>query len=311
MNDEAKRASAPSGWQERYQQLTQQDWPASCLFMVATPIGNLADLSLRAWQVLRDCDVIVAEDTRVTRHLLQGWGLDTPLWPVHRHNEAVMAQRVIERLHAGERVALVSDAGAPAVSDPGARMVRAVRGAGLRVVPIPGPSAVIAALMATGVSTDHNPAFVFAGFAPSKGGARRKWLEYWCFLAAPVVIFETPHRLTAALADLQVVCGPERIVHVARELTKRFEEVASLPLAEAGAWLAARPQRRQGEFVLIVEAPPAVDTHAVHPDDQHLMDALLKKLSVRDAARILTDTGRLPRDAAYRLALERSESAAR
>src|SRR5699024_6972644 len=184
MNDEAKRASAPSGWQERYQQLTQQDWPASCLFMVATPIGNLADLSLRAWQVLRDCDVIVAEDTRVTRHLLQGWGLDTPLWPVHRHNEAVMAQRVIERLHAGERVALVSDAGAPAVSDPGARMVRAVRGAGLRVVPIPGPSAVIAALMATGVSTDHNPAFVFAGFAPSKGGARRKWLEYWCFLAA-------------------------------------------------------------------------------------------------------------------------------
>lgn len=306
MNDEVKHASVLSGWHERYEQLLHQDWPAGCLFVVATPIGNLADLGLRAWRVLRDCDVIVAEDTRVSRHLLQGWGLDTPLWPAHRHNEAAMAQRVIERLQSGDRIAMVSDAGAPAVSDPGALMVRAVREAGLRIVPIPGPSAVIAALMSTGVTTDQNPAFVFAGFAPGKAGARRKWLEYWCFLPAPVVIFETPHRLAAAMADLNAVCGPDRIVHVCRELTKRFEEVAGMPLGEAADWLAGRAQRSQGEFVLIVEAAPASDRAAVHPDDERLMDALLKKLSVRDAARVLTESGRLPRDAAYRLALARS-----
>lgn len=305
MNDDRENASAMSGWVERYQQLARQDWPAATLYVVATPIGNLADLSLRAWQALRDCTVVVAEDTRVTRQLLQAWHLDTPLWSAHRHNEAAMTAQVIEHLQAGERVALVSDAGAPAVSDPGARMVAAVRNAGLRVVPIPGPSAVVTALMATGATSDHNPAFVFAGFAPSKAVARRKWLSYWCFLPAPVVIFESPHRLSAALADLDAVCGPDRVLHVARELTKRFEEVATMPVAEAPDWLAAQPHRAQGEFVLIVDAEPADGGEQVGPDDIRLMDALLKKLSVRDAARVLTEAGRLSRDAAYKLALER------
>lgn len=153
-------------WKRLIERVGTQSWPAATLYVVATPIGNLADLSVRAWQTLLRCDVVAAEDTRSTRPLLQAWGIETPLMSAHRHNEASAAEAIVERLHRGERVALVSDAGAPAVSDPGARIVKAVREAGFTVVPLPGASAVITALMATGVTTDENPAFAFAGFLP-------------------------------------------------------------------------------------------------------------------------------------------------
>jgi 16S rRNA (cytidine1402-2'-O)-methyltransferase len=204
-------------------------------------------------------------------------------------------------------VALVSDAGAPAVSDPGARIVRAVREAGYAVVPIPGPSAVIAALMASGVTSDENPAYVFAGFPPSKSAARQRWLAQWCGLPAPVVMFESPHRLAATLADLLEVCGPQRDVTIARELTKRFEEIATLPLGKARDWMQAQPHRGQGEFVLIAHAAPAPaqEGNEVDPSTDALLDALLESVSVRDAARIASRVSGLPRDVLYARALAR------
>lgn len=297
------QAGSSSAWQRQAAQAGAQHWPASALYVVATPIGNLADMSLRAVHALQQCDVIAAEDTRTTRQLLDAWGITTPLMAAHRHNEAQAAQSIVERLARQERVALVSDAGAPAVSDPGARVVRAVRQAGFRVVPIPGPSAVIAALMASGVTSDENPAFVFAGFPPPKTTGRLAWLRQWCAIPAPTVMFESPHRLAATLRDLLEVCGPERTVTVARELTKRFEEIATLPLGEAADWLQASPQRAQGEFVLIVQAPEtAVDTGVTAAADD-VLRALLEKLSVRDAARIAARITGAPRDALYSRAL--------
>lgn len=246
MNQNVSPPVAGDAWARVAERVAGQHWPASTLYVVATPIGNLGDLGLRAWHALQRADVIAAEDTRASRTLLDAWGVGTPLMAAHRHNEAAAAQAICERLAQGQRVALVSDAGAPAVSDPGARVVRAVREAGFAVVPVPGPSAVIAALMGSGVTTDENPAYAFAGFAPSKAAARQRWLRTWCALPAPVVMFESPHRLAATLADLLEVCGPARLVTVARELTKRFEEIATFPLSEAAAWLAADPHREQG-----------------------------------------------------------------
>lgn len=309
MNDSIPVTEAPMAWKRLAERVAAQHWPASALYVVATPIGNLGDLGLRAWQALQRCDVIAAEDTRSSRTLLDAWGIGTPLMPAHRHNEAAAAQAIVERLQAGERVALISDAGAPAVSDPGARIVRAVRDAGLTVVPVPGASAVIAALMASGATSDENPAFVFAGFAPPKQAARRKWLQGWCAVAAPVVLFESPHRVQATVDDLLAVCGPARRLTVARELTKRFEHVDTLYLAEAPAWLAADAHRRQGEFALIVheaEEATATDGPAVDAQAVVLLDALLETLSLRDAVKVAAKVSGAPRDALYALALERN-----
>ncbi len=274
------------------------------LYVVATPIGNLGDLGLRAWQTLARADVIAAEDTRETRVLLDAWGIGTPLMAAHRHNEAQAAQAICERLAAGQRVALVSDAGAPAVSDPGARIVRAARDAGFRVVPIPGASAVIAALMASGVTTDENPAFVFAGFAPPKSTARQRWCRQWTAVPAPLVMFESPHRLSALMKDLLEVCGPERLVTLARELTKRFEDVVTMPLAEVADWLAGDDHRSSGEFVVIVHAPPEPDADAADvAQADTLLSALLETVSVRDAAKVAARVTGLPKDALYSRAL--------
>ncbi|GAB2890330.1 16S rRNA (cytidine(1402)-2'-O)-methyltransferase [Paralcaligenes ginsengisoli] len=297
-------------WNRLTERVAGQTWPQATLYVVATPIGNLGDLSLRAWQTLARCDVIAAEDTRASRSLLDAWGVRTPLMTAHRHNEAGAAEAIVARLARGERVALISDAGAPAVSDPGARIVRAVREAGYGVVAIPGASAVITALMASGVTSDENPAFVFAGFMPPKATARQKWLARWCAVAAPVVMFESPHRLEAAVRDLLQVCGADRLLTLARELTKRFEQVVTLPLGQAAAWLADDAHRSQGEFVLIVHQPPADQTAAeADPQTLVLLDALLESVSVRDAARIAAKVTGVSRDTLYALALARQRTA--
>ncbi|MYN12982.1 16S rRNA (cytidine(1402)-2'-O)-methyltransferase [Pusillimonas sp. TS35] len=313
MQDLSNDAGAADAWQRILARMDAQHWPAATLYVVATPIGNLGDLTLRAWQALSRCDVIAAEDTRASRTLLDAWGVTTPLMAAHRHNEAQAADVIVARLARGERVALVSDAGAPAVSDPGARIVRTVREAGYGVVPLPGPSAVIAALMASGATSDENPAFVFAGFMPAKAAARQKWLRQWCAVPAPVVMFESPHRLAAAIGDLCTLCGPHRRLTLARELTKRYEQIHTLPLGEVAAWLAEDAHRGQGEFVLIVHEAPietADATDAADPATLSLLDALLETVSVRDAARVAAKVTGQPRDVLYALALSRQRGGA-
>ncbi|MEI2417801.1 16S rRNA (cytidine(1402)-2'-O)-methyltransferase [Orrella sp. JC864] len=303
-----KVQSAEPAWRRVAERVAEQHWPEGALYVVATPIGNLGDLGLRAWQALLRADVIAAEDTRASRVLMDAWGISTPLMAAHRHNEAQAAQAIVERLAQGQRVALVSDAGAPAVSDPGARIVRAVREAGRPVVPVPGPSAVVAALMGSGVTSDENPAFAFAGFPPAKAAARQRWLRQWCALPAPVLIYESPHRLAATLDGLAEIAGPQRRLTVARELTKRFEEIDTIELGQARQWLAAAPQRGQGEFVLIVHeapAPEAADGQSVPPETEALLEALLETVSVRDAARVAARVSGLPRDLLYAWALAR------
>ncbi|MDN5844486.1 MAG: 16S rRNA (cytidine(1402)-2'-O)-methyltransferase [Alcaligenaceae bacterium] len=301
----------PEAWKRLAARVAVQSWPEACLYVVATPIGNLGDLGMRAWLTLERCDVIAAEDTRSSRTLLDAWGIATPLVAAHRHNEREAAQALIGRLACGERVALISDAGAPAVSDPGARVVREVRAAGYRVVPVPGPSALIAALMASGATSDEVPGFAFAGFAPSKAQARRKWLKHWSALDVPVVLFESPHRLRASVADMLAVCDGSRRLTLARELTKRFEQIHTLSLSQALAWLDEDGHRTQGEFVLILHAGEAAaqQRSELTPDQIRVMEVLLDELSVRDAARVGARLTGLARDTLYAWALARSRPA--
>ena len=296
-------------WQRIQDRIESQSWPQHTLYVVATPIGNLADLSLRAAFALAHCDVIAAEDTRSTRPLLEAWGITTPLMAAHRHNEAAAAEQILERLEQGERVALVSDAGAPAVSDPGARIVRAVRQAGYEVVALPGASAVITALMASGVTSDENPAFVFAGFSPHKSTARKKWLQQWAACDAPVVFFESPHRLAAVLKDLSALF-PQRHITFARELTKRFEQIHSCEVEQAAAWLASDAHHQQGEFVLILHAEEAAskDSMGIDAATQQWLRALLGQLSARDTVKVAVKATGLPRSLIYDWVLANSET---
>ena len=297
----------PDAWMRVGARVDAQLWPSHALYVVATPIGNLGDLTLRAWQALTRADIIAAEDTRATRILLQAWGISTPLMAAHRHNESRAAVAIVERLSGGQRVALVSDAGAPAVSDPGGIIVQAVHAAGLRVVPLPGPSAVITALMATGVTTDASPGFVFGGFAPTKSMARQRWIRQWSILPAALVFYEAPHRIAACLQDLLAVAGPTRKVALARELTKRFEEIQSIALSQAQVWIEENPHREQGEYVVILYPPAPVvqedDSQENSASEDAWLQALLETLSVRDVARIAARATGISRDALYARAL--------
>jgi 16S rRNA (cytidine1402-2'-O)-methyltransferase len=299
-------------WSSLLDRLETQQWLAPALYVVATPIGNLTDLTLRAWYTLRLVDVIAAEDTRSTRVLLQAWGLSTPMIAAHRHNEREVQEAIIGRLSQGQRVALVSDAGAPAISDPGGYLVQSVRAAGYPVIPLPGASAVITALMAIGATTDADPAFTFLGFLPPKQAARVRALEPWVYFSGTLVLFEAPHRLKALLTDLIAVFGDQRVVSLTRELTKRFEQAVTLNLADAPAWLSADSHREQGEYVVMVHPPQSKTESAAHDDVWHSperliwMDALLAHVSTRDAARIMAQALNEPRDLCYAKLLARS-----
>lgn len=294
-------------WERVSERMNAQLWPTHALYVVATPIGNLGDLSLRAWHALDRADVIAAEDTRASRALLDAWSLSTPLIAAHRHNELSAAADIVGRLQSGQRVALITDAGSPAVSDPGGIVVQAVREAGLRVVPLPGASALISALMATGVTTDASPGFIFAGFAPTKSAARQRWFRQWTQLPTTVVFYEAPHRIVASASDLLAVLGPARNVSFARELTKRFEEIATMPLSEVPSWFEADEHRLQGEYVVMIHPPVmaavAEDMLEEGPAVDAWLDALLDTLSVRDVARIAAKATGHPKDALYARAL--------
>jgi 16S rRNA (cytidine1402-2'-O)-methyltransferase len=272
------------------------------LYVVATPIGNLADARARSLEVLRGVDLIACEDTRVTRTLLARNGIDRPLVALHEHNEREAAGKVLDVLLAGKNAALVSDAGTPAISDPGAHLVAQAHRAGVRVSPIPGPSAAAAAYSASGFGDGR---FLFAGFLPASGGARRKALDAldapW-----PVVLYEAPHRIERTLQDLLERFGAEREVAIGRELTKKFEEVARLPLGEAQAWLQASAQRVQGEFALVL-APGAGKDDRPAADPELVLDALLEALAPSEAARNAARITGMPKNALYKQALARRQ----
>jgi 16S rRNA (cytidine1402-2'-O)-methyltransferase len=224
----------------------------AALYVVPTPLGNLADLTRRAEEILRTVPWIAAEDTRHTAPLLKHLGARARTLPAHQHNEHEAAARILEKLQAGESVALVSDAGTPGISDPGARIVAAVRAGGAKVVPLPGPCAVTTALSASGLTDEH---FLFYGFLPSKGGQRRQALEALREHSCALVFYEAPHRVLETVEDMATVLG-ERTLVVARELTKLFETVHSLPLTEGLAWFKEDANRQRGEFVLLVSGAP-------------------------------------------------------
>jgi 16S rRNA (cytidine1402-2'-O)-methyltransferase len=272
---------------------------AGTLYVVATPIGNLRDLTLRALDILRSADIIAAEDTRVTSTLLARYGITTRPRAFHRHNEARQADALVEALGAGRSVALVSDAGTPGISDPGARLVREAQAAGHRVVPIPGATALATAISAAGLRAER---FAFIGFLPSQAKARRECLTSIASWPVALVFYEAPHRIGDTLAALAHALDAGRVLIVARELTKTFETIATMPLADAAAWAAADANRTRGEFVLIVDAP-ANDAVAPAADADRLLAALLDELPPARAARVAAAVTGLPRDALYARAL--------
>ena len=247
---------------------------------MATPIGNLGDISLRALETLRAADTIACEDTRHARRLLDHYDIRAPLLAVHEHNEQAAAVKLIALLAAGKRVALISDAGTPGISDPGGRAVAAVRAAGYPVTPLPGANAAIAALSAAGLEAPH---FHFVGFLPAKVGARRTALHCLKPIPATLVFYEAPHRIEATVADLAELLEPEREIVIARELTKLFEEIVRLPLTAAPAWLAADDNHRRGEFVLLVSAPPPHE--GLDAESERVLRILLAELPVKQAAK--------------------------
>jgi 16S rRNA (cytidine1402-2'-O)-methyltransferase len=271
----------------------------NALYVVATPIGNLGDITLRALETLRGADLIACEDTRHARHLLDHHGIRAATLSVHEHNEAAAATKLVDTLSSGKRVALISDAGTPGISDPGARACAAVRAAGFRVVPLPGPSAAITALSAAGLPDAR---FLFAGFLPPRAMARRHEIEALKGIPAALVFYEAPHRIEETIADLATLLEPERTLVVARELTKLFEQIAVLPLVEGPAWLAADENHKRGEFVLIVSAPPP--SVGLTAETERVLKALLAELPVKQAAKLAAEITGTAKNALYERALQ-------
>ncbi|MDY7546289.1 16S rRNA (cytidine(1402)-2'-O)-methyltransferase [Glaciimonas sp. CA11.2] len=279
-------------------EVSLQTYPLSTLYVLATPIGNVCDISLRALHVLSLVDAVACEDTRNTAHLLNRYGISKPLLAAHQHNEHEAAEKIVARLQAGERIALVSDAGTPGVSDPGARIVDAVIKAGLRALPLPGPSAAITALSVSGLLHDQ---FQFVGFLPSKTRQRETVLASLANVAATLVLYEAPHRIIETVDALVQAFGPVRQIVLARELTKLFETIHRCPLGDAPTWLAADPMRQKGEFVILIDSPPvAVDDGA---EGDRILKILLAELSVKQAASLAAQISGQKKNALYDRAL--------
>jgi 16S rRNA (cytidine1402-2'-O)-methyltransferase len=271
------------------------------LFVVATPIGNLADASARSLEVLRSADLVACEDTRTTRTLLARYGIDTPTIALHQHNERAASGKLLNLLKEGRNLALVSDAGTPALSDPGALLVEAAHRAGIKVSPVPGPSAAAAAFSAAGFAADG---YLFAGFLPATRAARVKalaGLDPGC----PLILYEAPHRVLETVRDLAEHFGAERELAIARELTKKFEEVARMKLGDAADWLLAKPERIQGEFVLVLAPGELRPSREI--DAERTLQALLEVMAPSEAAKMAARITGLPRRLLYQKALQRAK----
>lgn len=282
----------------------QGEKPGATLYVVATPIGNLRDITLRALEVLRGVDAVAAEDTRVTGRLLDHHGITRRLIAVHEHNEKRAAAQILALLRAGQSIALACDAGTPAISDPGALLVAAVRAAGFPVRPVPGPNAAAAALSVSGLSAPH---FLFYGFLSPRAASRRRALAELATQPFTLVFYEAPHRIAQTLADLESALGAERQIVIARELTKLFETTHACRLGEAGRWLAADPVREKGEFVLIVEGAAAGDEAPDREAARRALSALLGELSLRQAVDLAVKITGGSRNELYDMALQLKE----
>ncbi len=267
------------------------------LYVVATPIGNLEDISFRAVRILTEATLVAAEDTRHSRVLLSHYNITTPMQALHDFNEAQAVNNILDRLNNGEAIALISDAGTPLISDPGYRLIKATREAGLPIHVIPGPSALTAALSIAGIATDR---FAFEGFLPSKAVARKKKLESLCRESRTQVFFESSHRIEAAVNDLCETFGNDRLAAVCRELTKKFETVLRAPLGELATALAADKNQTRGEFVIVVEGYEGSLDEAMGNALQ-MATALAEFLPVSQAARVAAKLNNVSRRELYRL----------
>lgn len=279
---------------------------AGTLYVVATPIGNLEDISARALRVLSEVALIAAEDTRHSARLMQHFGIATPLAACHEHNERDEGGRFIRRLLGGDDVALISDAGTPLISDPGFHLVRQARAAGVRVVPVPGACALIAALCAAGLPSDR---FIFEGFLPAKRVARRTRLELLKAESRTLIFYEAPHRILDALADLEAVFGSDRSAVLGRELTKTFETLKGLPLGALRAWVEADSNQQRGECVLVVggwQAPEQDD--AIDANARRVLHLLMSELPVKRAAALAAEITGVRKNLLYQLALQEKSS---
>ena len=283
-----------------------QAHPGGCLYVLATPIGNLADISLRGLHLLQTADVLACEDTRHSQSLLRQYGVGKPggSWlAVHQHNEASAAAEVIVRLQQGLRVVYLSDAGTPGISDPGARLVALVQQAGLRVMPLPGASSITTLMSVSGCTGEDG--FVFIGFLPSKATDRQHRLQTMAAEPRAQVFLEAPHRIEAVAKDLQSL--GDRSLTVGRELTKQFEEIATMPANGLSVWLNASAQRSKGEFALVLHALEQ-NTDRMG-EAERILDLLLAELPVKTAVKLAADISGAPRNALYALALEKKPSA--
>lgn len=271
------------------------------LYVVATPIGNLGDITLRAIETLKLVDAIAAEDTRHTSGLLSHFGISKKLIAVHEHNEHQSAEKLLTLLLAGDNIALVTDAGTPGISDPGAVVVSLVRKAGIKVVPIAGVSAVIAALSVSGITEGG---FLFHGFLPASSAARRRVLEGLKSTSVTLVFYEAPHRIVECVEDIAQVLGGERTLTIARELTKTFETIHTCTASQASEWLAADGNQRRGEFVLLVEAAPIGVADEVSELSVKVLKLLLAELPLKQAVKLAAEISGEKKNALYELALK-------
>jgi len=275
------------------------------LYVVATPIGNLQDISPRAVNVLSTVDLIAAEDTRHSAKLLHHLAVTTPMTSFHEHNEQQETPRLLEMLQAGKSIALISDAGTPLLSDPGYRLVRAVRAAGLPTVPVPGPSAAVAALSVAGLPSDR---FVFEGFPPPKAGARQRRFAALAREVRTVVFFESPHRIRDSLADMANVFGAEREAVIARELTKQFETVRGGMLGELRDWLESDPEQQQGEFVIIIRGRPEPDQADLDDQSRHTLAVLCREFPLKQAVMLAAEICGVGKNALYDYAIKNARA---
>ncbi len=278
---------------------------AGSLYVVATPIGNLDDMSVRALKVLREVALVAAEDTRHSMRLMQHFGIATPLAACHEHNERAEGSRFIERLLAGDDVALISDAGTPLISDPGYHLVRQARAAGIAVVPVPGACALIAALSAAGLPSDR---FIFEGFLPAKMAGRRSRLEQLVEEPRTLIFYEAPHRILECLQDMEAIFGAERPAVLARELTKTFETLKGLPLAQLRAFVEGDSNQQRGECVVLVAGWSAPEgDEAVNAEARRVLDLLLQDLPVKRAAALAAEITGVRKNLLYQLALDKQK----